>query len=63
MKTIDNEYFTNKPDICIINMNNNQIIDVTIISEQYMRTNYIQKVNITFYQIHWNNNIKLENIE
>ena len=51
MKVINNEYFTNKHDICIINMNNNKIIDTTIISEQYMITNYIQKVNITFYPI------------
>ena len=51
MKVIDNEYFTNKHDICIINMNDNKIIDTTIVSEQYMRTNYIQKVNITFYPI------------
>ena len=33
----------NKPDICIINMNNNKIIDFTIVSEQYMRISYIQK--------------------
>ena len=52
MKAIDNEYFTNKPDICIINMNNNKIIDWTIVSEQYIKINYIQKVNITFYLIH-----------
>ena len=52
MKVIDNEYFINKHDICIINMNNNKIIDFTIINEQYMKINYIQKINITFYQIH-----------